>query len=88
MEHERENIYFQLYNQRAGDFPVFQGERYIQYCNGFGDVLRGFVRHVLPVAVKGAASFLGSLMQKREDGQNCGNAANDSILPVDRDCFE
>ena len=64
MDHERENIYFQLYNQRGGDFPVFQGARYIQYGNGFGDVLRGFLRHVLPLLVKGAASFLGSLMQK------------------------
>lgn len=82
MDHERENIYFQIYNQRGGDFPVFQGARYIQYGNGFGDVLRGFLRHVLPVAVKGAASFLGSLMQKREEGQNWGNAAKQSILPA------
>ena len=37
---------------------------------------------MLPVAVKGAASFLGSLMQKREEGQNLGNAAKQSILPA------
>ena len=55
MDHESENIYFQLYNQRSGDFLVFQGTRYIQYGNGFVDVLRGFLRHVLPVAVKVAA---------------------------------
>ena len=82
MAHERENIYFQLYNQRGGDFQVFQGARYIQYGNGFGYVLRGFLRHVLPVAVKGAASFLGSLMQKREEVQNWGNAAKQSNLPA------
>ena len=75
MDHERENIYLQLYNQRGGDFPVFQGAHYIQYGNVFGDVLRGFLRHVLPVAFKGAASFLWSLMQKREEGQNRGNVA-------------
>ena len=75
MGNERENIYFQLYNQRGGDFPVFQGARYIQYGNVFGDIFRGFLRHVLPVAVKGAASFLGSVMQKREKGQNWVNAA-------------
>ena len=34
MEYEREHIYFQLYNQRVGDFPVFQDARYIQYGNG------------------------------------------------------
>ena len=66
MEHERVNIYFQLYNQRCGDFAVFQGARYIQYGTGFGDVLRGFLPHVLPVADKGDASFLGSQMQKME----------------------
>ena len=75
MDNERENIYFQLCKQRGDDFPVFQGARYIQYGNGFGDVLRGFLRHVLPVAVKGAESFLRSLMQKREEGQNRGNVA-------------
>ena len=80
MDQERKNIHVQLYNQRGGDFPVFQGASYIQYGNGFGDVLRGFLRHVLPVAVKGAASFLGSLMQKSEEGQNWGNAAKQSIF--------
>ena len=82
MDHESQNIYFQLYNQRGGDFPVFQGGSYIQYGNGFGDVLRGFLRHVVPLAGKGAASFLGSLMQKWEQWQNWGNAAKESILPA------
>ena len=84
MDHERENIYFQLYNQRGGDFPVFQGARYIQYSNWFGDVLRGFLRHVLPVAGKGAASFVGSLIKKMEQGQNWGNAAKETILHAAR----
>ena len=70
MKHEKKNIYFQLYNHRGGDFPVFQDARYIQYGNRFGYVLPGYLRHGLPVAVKGAASFFGSLMQKREEGQN------------------
>ena len=38
--------------QRGGDFPVFRGARNIQYDNGFADVLRGFLLHVLPAAVK------------------------------------
>ena len=69
MDHERKNIYFQLYNERGGDFPVFQGAHSIQYGNGFGEVLLGFLRHVLPAAIKGAASFLGSLMHKRQEGK-------------------
>ena len=75
MKHERENIYFQRSNQRGGDFPVFQGAGYIQYGNGFEDFLRGFLRHVVPMVAKGAAYFLGSLMHKREQRQNWGNAA-------------
>ena len=75
MDHETENIYFQLYNHSGGDFPVFQGARYIQYGNGFADVLRCFLPRVLPIVVKGAAYFLGSLMHKREQRQNWGNAA-------------
>ena len=82
MDNERENIYCQLYNQRGWDFPVFQGASYIQYGNGFGDVLRGFLPHVLPVALKEAASFFGSLIQKSEQGQNWGNAAKERILPA------
>ena len=76
MDHERENIYFQLYNQRGGHFLVFQGARYIQYGNGFRDVLLGFLLLVLPLAVKRAASFLGSLIQKSEEGQNKENKQN------------
>ncbi|KAF0147104.1 MAG: hypothetical protein FD188_3550 [Ignavibacteria bacterium] len=69
MGNQRENIYFLLDTQRGGDFPVFQGARYIQYGNGFRDIFRGFLRHVLPVGEKAAVSFLGSLMQKRENGK-------------------
>ena len=46
MEHEMEIIYFQLNNQRTGDFRVFQGARYIHYGNGFGEVLLCFLRNV------------------------------------------
>ena len=66
MDNESENISLQLYNERGGNFPLIQCARYMRYGNGFGDVLPGFVRHVLPVSVKGATSFFGSLMQKRE----------------------
>ena len=80
MDNETENIYFQLYNQRGGDFPYFEGARYIQHGNEIGDVLHSVLPHVVVVAVKGAVSFLGSLMQKSEQGQNLGNAAKQAIL--------
>ena len=49
------NNFFQHYNQRGGDFPVFQGPRYIQYGNVLGDILQDVLRRVLPVVGKGAA---------------------------------
>ena len=82
IDNERENIYFKLYNLRVGDFPVFQDACDIEYGNGIGGLLRGFFPHVFPVAVKRAASFLGRVMQKREQRQNWGNAAKESILPA------
>ena len=69
MGNERENIYFQLSHQRGGDFQVFKGARHIQYGNGFGALCGVLQRHVLPVAVKGAASFLDALYRKGMKGK-------------------
>ena len=62
-------------------FSSFSSARYIQYGNGFGEVLRGFLRRVSPVAIKGGESS-GGLIQKSQKGQNRGNAAKESILPA------
>ena len=80
MGNERENISIQLYNRRGEDFPVSQGAPYIQYGIVVGDLLRGFLRNVFPLAGEVAASFLGSLLQKGEEGQIWGNGAKESIL--------
>ena len=56
--------YYQFFNQQQGrgaDFPVFQGTRYNQYGQGFGNIFRGFFRHVLPVVASGALTFLSEL---------------------------
>ena len=41
--------YFEVIKaQTGGDFPVFQGDRYVQYGQGFGDVLRGIFLTCFP----------------------------------------
>ena len=52
MDPDQEAFYFNIYQQRGGGLPIFKGARFIQYGNGFGDVLRSTTRHVVPVARK------------------------------------
>ena len=63
-------------------FQFFKAHVKFNMAMGLGTFCGGFLRHVLPVAVKWAASFLGSGVQKVEEGQNWGNAAKQSILPA------
>ncbi|KAF0151798.1 MAG: hypothetical protein FD188_3434 [Ignavibacteria bacterium] len=49
MDNGQEAFYFNVYQQRGGAAPIFKGARFIQYGNGFGDVLRSTTRHVLSV---------------------------------------
>ena len=81
-------FYYRFYhNQRGGDFPVFRGARYIQYGNGFGDILRNIFRSVFPVVVKGATTFLGDMVRAKEEGQDWKGAAKSAILPTAKTIF-
>ena len=82
MEPTRDAIYYNYYSQRGGDFQVFKGTRYVQYGSGFGDVLRGIFRHVFPVVIRGAASFIGNMLHNRDEGQNWSSAAKSAIAPA------
>ncbi len=75
--------YFEVIKaQTGGDFPVFQGDRYVQYGQGFGDVLRGIFRHVIPVAVRGALTFLTEMGKKKETGVTWKDAAKSALTPT------
>ena len=67
----KRKIFISNFINKEAEILRFSRRRYIQYCNVFGYLLWGFLRHVLPVPVNGAASFLASLMQEMEEGQNC-----------------
>ena len=54
MDFDQEAFYLKYYLQRGGASPLYNGTRYIQYGNGFGDVLRSTSRHIRTVARKEA----------------------------------
>ena len=84
MDQEGENIYFQLAKQGGGDFPFFKAHVTFNMAMGLGTFCGVFFVMSYLWLSKGAASFLGSLMQKREEGQNWGNAAKQSMHHPDQ----
>ena len=83
MASDHSEYYYKIYSsQKGGDFPVFKGARYHQYGSGFGDILRGILRFVMPVLTRGAATFLGDVVQKRDQGSTWGDAAKSAIKPT------
>jgi hypothetical protein len=78
---DTDHYYKLLSGQRGGDFPVFKGSRFIQYGNGFGDVLRGIWRMVFPVVARGASTFLQDFAKNKESGADWRSAAKGAVLP-------
>ncbi|KAF0142074.1 MAG: hypothetical protein FD143_3486, partial [Ignavibacteria bacterium] len=35
MDNSKVDFYYNAYNQKGGEFPVFKGSRYMQYGSGF-----------------------------------------------------
>ena len=53
----------------GGNLPVFHGApRYHQYGAGIGDFFRGLIRTFLPVAMRGASTFLNETLKAQQDG--------------------
>ena len=82
MDDSRANIYFDHYNQKGGNFPVFRGARFIQYGSGFGDILRGIFRSIIPIVSKGAVTFLGDLLQNHNQTGSWTGAAKSALAPA------
>ena len=77
---------FERRSQHGGgvgdDYPVFHGSRMYQTGNGFGDIFRGFLRFVLPVAAQGLSSFLGSTLRGHDEGSDWKTAAKGALVPA------
>lgn len=75
--------YQRLFTQRGGDLlPVFRGSRYYHHGSGFGDILRGIFRFILPVAIKGASTFLGETSRAHDLGVPMKEALKAAIKPT------
>lgn len=78
------SAYLQRYRdqQRGAGNIVFRGPRRWQRGDGFGDILRGIARFMLPVVVKGATAFAGEALDASERGASLGEAAKGALKPA------
>jgi hypothetical protein len=65
--------------QRGGEIPVFRGG---QQGDGLGDILRGILRFIAPIALRGVSKFAGSTLKAREQGASWKDAAKGAIAPT------
>ena len=75
-------LYLRYYNaQSGGSLPTFSGARRGQYGAGFGDILGGIFRTILPIAAHGVSTFLNETLKAKESGsaQSWGDAAKAAL---------
>ncbi len=92
----RKNAFYEHYQRQNGSgLPVFKGPSILygsglpvyvgQNGAGFGDILRGFFRSLIPilapVALRTAGSFVSKTLKARDEGKSWGEAAKGSIGP-------
>jgi hypothetical protein len=66
-------------SQRGGEIPVFRGG---QQGEGLGDILRGILRFIAPIALRGISKFAGTTLKAREQGASWKDAAKGAIAPT------
>ena len=72
--------YLQYYEkQRGGEITVFRGG---QQGDGLGDILRGILRFIAPIALRGVSNFASSTLKAREQGSSWKDAAKGAIAPT------
>jgi hypothetical protein len=73
--------YCAYYNSQMGgaQLRVFRGG--IQSGAGLGDILRGVLRFLVPIALRGLGSFAGRTLLGTQAGKTLGEAAKSAIGP-------
>jgi transposase-like protein len=77
---DRSAAYCDYYKrQQGGDIPIFRGG---QHGAGLGDILRGILRFIAPIALRGISTFAGATMAARDKGASLPDAARSAIAPA------
>lgn len=78
------NAYLQHYNiQAGGRYPVFRGTPF-QRGDGLGDILRGAMRFLAPIASSIAKTFIKDTATGLSRGSNLKDSAKSAIAPTFR----
>ena len=77
---DRTDVYCKYYTSQAGgEIPIFRGG---QHGAGLGDVLRGILRFIAPIALRGLSTFASSTLQARQNGATFKDAAMGALKPT------
>lgn len=83
---QQTNLYLQYYAaQSGGQIQPFQGARRAanyQQGDGLGDFLRGLWRTIVPIAARGASTFLSEAVHAHDSGAGWRDAAKSAISPT------
>lgn len=66
----------------GGDIQVFRGATRYQYGQGFGDVLRGIWKVIVPVAMRAGKTLFKVGAQAVKEGSTPGDALKSAIRPA------
>jgi hypothetical protein len=66
----------------GANYPIFHGTRYSQYGNGFGDILRGIFRFILPIAARGVSTFVGETVKAHDSGADWKTSLKSAVKPT------
>jgi len=76
--------YVKFYQSQSGfGLSVFEGHAgRFQEGAGFGNILRSLATTILPILVRGAATFFGETVHGEDQGMSLTDAAKRAIIPA------
>lgn len=76
-------LYLRYYRgQNGGQLHAFAGSRRAQFGGSLGGILSGLLRSLLPIAARGANTFLTETLAARDSGKGWGESAKSALNPT------